>query len=100
MTLKLRKEIFNKLIDGTKKSTSRLGERDVAVGNPIVFEMTEDVNVKYNTTVTEVFSLPFSELTEEEAKLEGYDSLKDLKSVLTKLYNPKENDIFTIIHFS
>lgn len=100
MIIKLRKEMFGSLSDGTKKSTSRLGKRDVNVGDDLIFEMTEDETVKYQTKVTNVTFCKFSDLTEEEAKMEGYDSLANLKTALTKIYNPNENDIFTLIHFA
>lgn len=100
MIIKLRKEVFGSLSDGTKKSTSRLGKRNVNVGDDLIFEMTEDETVKYQTKVTKVIFCKFSDLTEEEAKLEGYNLLADLKEALIKIYNPKEDDIFTLIHFA
>lgn len=99
MEMKLRKEIFNKLLDGSKKSTSRFGERNVHTGDKLVFEMTENPETKYETVVSDVFCTTFSEITEEEAILEGYDSLASLKNALVKIYNPKDSDIFTIIRF-
>lgn len=100
MTIKLRKQMFDHLLDGTKKSTSRLGVRDVEIGEELTFEMTEDETVTYKTVVTDVFISKFSELTEREAKREGYASLKDLKEALTEIYNPAEEDLFTLIHFT
>ena len=100
MIIKLRKEMFGSLSDGTKKSTSRLGKRSVNVGDDLIFEMTEDETVKYQTKVTNVILCKFKDLTEEEAKMEGYNSLADLKEALLEIYNPSENDVFTLIHFA
>ena len=99
MEIKLRKEIFPLLENGKKKSTSRLGQREVTVDDEIIFVMTEDETVKYKTVVTGVKYCKFNELTEKEAIKEGYDSLKELKGVLNKIYNPSDEDIFTLIEF-
>jgi hypothetical protein len=100
MTIKLRKEMFEHLLNGSKKSTSRFGLRDVKVGEELIFEMIEDNTMVHKTVVTDVIICKFSDLTEDEAKKEGYNSLKDLKEALVKIYNPVENDIFTLIHFA
>lgn len=99
MKMRLRKEIFPLLENGRKKSTSRLGHREVNIGDELIFVATEDETVKYKTEVTDVKYCKFSKLTEKEAVKEGYDSLTELKEVLIKIYNPSDNDTFTLIGF-
>lgn len=98
-TLKLRKEIFHKLISGEKISTSRQGVRDYSVGEEIKFVMTEDESVECNVIITKVTYCKFKDLTLEEALKEGYSTLEDLKLVLNKIYNPKDTDDFTFIEY-
>lgn len=99
MKIKLKKNMFEKLIDGTKHSTSRLGHREVTIGEELVIEMTENEKISYTGKVTDVKYCKFSELTEEEAKTEGYNTLEELKSNLMNIYNPSQNDEFTLIYF-
>jgi tRNA(His) 5'-end guanylyltransferase len=97
--IKLRKEMFDMVVAGAKKSTSRLGERDVKIGDKLILEMTEDESVKYETVVTDVIICHFNDLTEEEAKLEGYESLREMQYALEMIYGPNHEDVFTLIHF-
>lgn len=99
MKLKLRKEIFLLLESGKKKSTSRLGHRDITVGDELVFVMTEDENIMYKTVITSVKYCKYCEITEAEAFNEGYNSLDELKEALSRIYNPSDEDIFTLIQF-
>jgi hypothetical protein len=91
--------MFEKLIDGNKQSTSRLGHRDVKIGEELLIIMTENERICYTTSVTNVKYCKFSELTEEEAKREGYNNLKELKDNLASIYNPSQDDEFTLIYF-
>ena len=99
MEIKLRKEMFPALLNGTKTSTSRLGKRDVFVGEDLSFVMTEDENITFYAKVTNISYCNFNELTEEEAIKEGYSNLSELKNALEKIYHPADNDIFTLIEF-
>ena len=97
--LLLRREIFGKVLDGSKKSTSRKGKRDI-VNGALIFKMTEDETQQVIVNVTNVRYLPYGEITEDEAKKEGYESLTDLQSVLVKIYGEIPSDeLFTFISF-
>ena len=99
MEIKLRKEMFPALLNGTKTSTNRLGKRDVSVGENLYFVMTEDANITFSSKVSNVSYCTFGELTEEEAIREGYSNLPELKNALNKIYHPTNDDIFTLIEF-
>lgn len=99
MEIKLKKNKFEGLINGTKKSTSRLGHREVNIGEELVIKMTENEKISYSGNVTGVKYCKFSELTEEEAIAEGYNNLAELKENLTNIYNPSADDEFTLIYF-
>lgn len=98
-TLLLRKEMFSKLLNSQKSSTSRFGKRDFHKGETIVFKMTEDETVNCKCIVTDVIHCKFEDLTEEEARMEGYSSLKEMKDSLIKIYSLTSKDEITLIHF-
>ena len=83
--LLLRREIFGKVLDGSKKSTSRKGKRDIVKGE-LLFKMTEDESRQMCVNVTNVRYMPYCEITDQEAKKEGYESLSDLQEILVKIY--------------
>ena len=62
MELKIRHSLFAKIANEQKKSTSRLGERDVEVGEKLIFRSTDDENFAYETTVIGVKVCKFSEI--------------------------------------
>lgn len=84
--LLLRREVFGKVLDGSKKSTSRKGKRDIVKGE-LLFKMTEDESRQVCVNVTNVRYMPYCEITEQEAKKEGYESLSDLQEILVKIYS-------------
>lgn len=99
MELKIRSTLFTKIANGEKKSTSRLGERDMKVGEALVFRATDDENLVYNTTVDSVKVCKFSDITSEDANLEGYSSLEEMTDSLKAVYDFDENSMFTLIRF-
>lgn len=99
MKIKLRGDMFPALRNGKKTRTSRFGKRDIKVGEKAVFVMTENEKIKQPVEVTGVYYCKYFELTEDEAKKEGYSSLEELKTALDKIYHPEPNDDFTIIEF-
>jgi hypothetical protein len=97
--LLLRREIFGKVLDGSKKSTSRKGKRDIIKGE-LLFKMTENEAEQVCVNVNNVRYLPYCEISEEEAIKEGYKSLSDLKEILTKIYGEIDpNEIFTFVEW-
>ena len=97
--LLLRREIFGKVLDGSKKSTSRKGKRDIVKGE-LLFKMTEDEMQQTIVNVTNVRYLPYGDITGEEAKKEGYESLSELQDILVKIYGeiPK-GELFTFVEW-
>lgn len=62
--------------------------------------MTEDESVQVVVNVTNVRYTPYGEISDEEAIKEGYKSVEELRSVLTKIYENIDNDEpFTDIEF-
>ena len=97
--LLLREEIFDKVLDGTKKSTSRKGRRDIVVG-PLLFKMTEDESVQVVRNVVGVRYCAYKEITDDEARKEGYTSLADLQNILERIYGVIDpNELFTFIEW-
>lgn len=99
MTLKIRKNLMDKVLNGSKKSTSRIGERDFQVGDTIIFVSLEDESITYSTEITDVTFCKACDFTLEEAMLEGYDSVEEMLSSLAAVYNFELNQIFTLIRF-
>ena len=81
MKLQLKQEIFP-LLGNKKNSTSRYGRREIKPGKNIVFVMVENPDITFNAIVTNVSYCKFKDLTLEEAKKEGYDTLEELKKIV------------------
>ena len=97
--LLLRRDIFGKVLDGSKKSTSRKGKRDI-VNGALLFKMTEDETQQIVVNVTNVCFTPYSEISETEAVKEGYNNLGELQEVLTRIYGEiNQNETFTFIEW-
>ena len=99
-TLKLRKEMFPAIYSGKKTSTSRQGIRDFKPGTNLTIVAQEDELTSIDVLITDVTRCKFNELNEEEAIREGYNSLKEMKETLEKIYDISKDDNFTLIEFS
>ena len=93
MELKIRNELFAKIANGKKKSTSRLGIRDVKPGDPIKFVANDDEKRVYEKVCA------FADITDEDARMEGYASLNEMEQSLRDVYDFDEQSIFTLIQF-
>lgn len=98
-TLKLRKEMFPLINSGVKTSTSRYGVRTIKLHDKLTLVAPEDSSCTIDVIVTGIQYYQFMDLTEEEAIAEGYASLAELRATLKKLYNPQNDDYFTLIKF-
>ncbi len=85
------------ILSGRKKATIRLGkwrpkfDEVIFHGGGRPFAIAKITKVEYKKV---------NELTEEDAKMDGFGSLKELLSDLKKVYpNLREDDYVTIIHF-
>lgn len=82
---------------GEKRSTIRLGKRNIATGPLTLLAGRESLKV-YVTAVT---FKTVSELTAEDARADGFHSLEALKTALCTFYPTlKETDCVTVIHFN
>ena len=99
-TLKLRKEMFPAIYSGKKTSTSRQGIRDFKPGTNLTIVAQEDESTSIDVLITDVSHCKLNELDEEEAIREGYNSLKEMKETLEKIYDISKDDNFTLIEFS
>ena len=97
--LLLKQEVFGLVETGAKHSTSRKGKRDIKCG-PLLFKMTEDESRQVTVNVTGIRYIPYGELTDEEAKAEGYEHISELRDILTRIYGEiKSDEPFTFIEF-
>ena len=99
MELKIRHELFAKIANGEKKSTSRLGVRDVKPGEPLKFVSNDDEKLVYETIVESVKVCAFADITEEDAHMEGYTSLGEMEKSLRAVYDFDSHSTFTLIRF-
>lgn len=87
VTIKFKKEFYKAIKNRSKTQTLRKpsGRIEVVPGDfaACVFE---DCPEKIFVTITDVGYKMWKSLTEEDAKLEGFDSLNDLKRCLLKIY--------------
>ncbi len=89
---------MEKIKGGEKRATLRLGIKDYKEGERVI--------VRCGTTIlgvgviTKVSFKRFSELKEEDAKIDGFDNLDDLRKALNKFYGEFSDDaIFTQLFF-
>lgn len=83
-TIELREIMFNSVIDGSKVATLRLGKRDYDKGETIVVGternrclLVDMLAVQYKTV---------GEISDEDARIEGYNSANDLIMVMHEIY--------------
>ncbi len=98
-SLQIRKKMIPLILTGNKISTSRKGIREFNILDKLVFVAAEDNSCTADTIITGVQYCKFKELTEAEAIIEGYSSLAEMKEALKEIYNPAEDDDFTLIKF-
>ena len=95
--LPIKREYLSQIRDGRKKTTARLGRRNVRLG-PLTF-----ISGRESLTVEVTGSLHkrVSQLTLEDALSDGFDSLEGLLRALRNFYpSMKETDWVTIVCFS
>lgn len=97
--LLLREKMFNLVLSGQKTITSRKGKRDITTG-PLIFRMTENPEKQIVVNVTKVSFVAYPDITDTEAKKEGYASVNELRNVLIRIYGEIDpSDLFTLIEF-
>lgn len=104
LTLKIKDEYIDKIIQDEKGSTIRRGGRNNDYTNLDILRLVSDKNrtlifeKEYNWPTFE--HKKFKDLTDEDAVLDGFENINELGNVLFDIYGPIEPDeIMTIFKF-
>ena len=95
-TIELRDDLFENVRNCTKIATLRKGVREYALGNTLLY------GKKYcdMVTVKDVIFKKFNEITDNDAKQEGYNKANELKNVMKEFYpDITEDTICTQVWF-
>lgn len=84
--LKFNKEYYQNIIDGIKTQTLRTSNKRLQV-DEIVKAIFPGTEFECIIKITDAGYKQFKYLNDEDAKLEGYDNLDELKKDLTKIYS-------------
>jgi hypothetical protein len=98
-SIRIDPKFFPDIQEGRKKATVRRGVRSYPIGR-IVIESDEPSPRVLDVSVESIQFKAYEELTEEDARRDGYNSLADLRSELDRIYgdlSPK--DLMTIVEF-
>jgi hypothetical protein len=91
-------KFFELVNNGTKTSTIRYKHRDYKTGECLFYSYTSDLTARVE--ITDVSYKTFAELTEDDAKQDGFKDLHELKSTLYDIYpNIKLKDEITKVIF-
>lgn len=91
-------EFIPLILKGEKKTTIRKGIRSYPVGK--VVELTVNNEPVALAKVRKVVVKRSSELTDEDARLDGFESRDELISALKKIYGDiGDSEFVTIVHF-
>ncbi len=96
--LNFSEDFTERILNGRKRATLRLGKKDYRPGDRVIVRAGD--RVLGEAVIRNVRVLRFSELTQRDVEIDGYDSRDELIKDLKKFYgNFKEDDIFTQIIF-
>ncbi len=91
-------EYVRPIIRGEKVTTIRRGIKSYPVGR--IVDLTVNYTPFARAKVEKVVVKRVSELTDEDAKRDGFGSREELIQALRRIYGDiKENDFVTIVHF-
>ncbi|NPA74831.1 MAG: ASCH domain-containing protein [Euryarchaeota archaeon] len=87
-----------KILSGEKQATLRLGVKDYAPGEVVIVRAgTAELG---SAEIVRVRQLRFCELTDEDARLDGFPDLQALRDALERFYGKfEDSQIFTQIVF-
>ena len=95
MNLNFKKEFLEAVIKEEKKQTIRKWDKCFLKEGQKIF-----INYKYPAIVEKIIRKRFSEIDEEDAKLNGYSSKEELKKSVKEVYQDiDENSFIFIIRF-
>jgi hypothetical protein len=98
-TLKLADDLFPALDAGVKRGTIRTGKRDIEPGE-LFLEAASGADLSRMVRVERVSFTPASRLTDADAMLDGYTSVRDLFGALQRFYpSLAGSDLVTVIQF-
>lgn len=83
--IKFNKKYYQNIIDGVKTQTIRKNNKRLQE-NEIVKAIFPGTELECKIQITDTGYKQFKYLNEEDAELEGYDNLNDLKNDLIKIY--------------
>ena len=85
--IKFKKEYYNNIITGTKTQTLRLARKrlDVQEGE-ICKAIFPGTKLECKIQITEIGYKQFKSINQEDAKLEGYNTIEELKNTLKEIY--------------
>lgn len=90
--------LFDLALKGTKTTTTRLGVRNYVIGPGIIQNSTKENHIKIE--ITNITIKVVKNLTDEDARKEGYANRYILYSVLQGLYRDMNiDDLVTIVEF-
>ncbi len=91
-------EFVEPIVSGRKVTTVRRGIKSYPVGR--VVELTAGGNTFALAKVKKVVVKRIKELSDEDARRDGFESRDELLSALKKIYGDvKENEFVTVVHF-
>ncbi len=96
--LNFSEDFTEKILKGEKKATLRLGVKDYREGERVIVRCGDrEIGT---AIITHVHLKKFKEIGEEDAKLDGFESVESLRKALMKFYGDFEDEqIFTQIIF-
>ena len=96
MNMLLNDEFIPAVKAGTKRSTVRKGVRSIELGAMCRLQGEHDyADVSINGTTFKLFD----ELDSADAIRDGFESVDELRRVLTEIYGPLDGEYMTIIRF-
>lgn len=91
-------EFISLILNGSKRTTIRKGIRSYPVGK--IVELTVNNEPVALAKIKKVVVKRTSELNDEDAKVDGFESKEELIKTLNRIYGEiNESDFVTIVHF-
>ena len=92
-------EYVGPILEGRKRTTIRKGIKSYPVGR--VVELTVNNSVPFAIArIKKVVVKRIGELSDEDARLDGFESREELLSALRRIYGEvKDSEFVTVVHF-
>ncbi|MDK2795166.1 MAG: hypothetical protein PWQ22_1643 [Archaeoglobaceae archaeon] len=91
-------EFIQKILGGSKRTTVRRGIKSYPVGR--IVELTANEKSFALAKIRKVVVKRLSEISEEDAKLDGFESREELIKKLKEIYGDiSDKEFFTVVHF-